>query len=129
MGLLKKYRMVEHAIINSFTKASLETFRSYSSTILLSLVLSHNAAPTTDDVDFAVSVGNCLINLFDVPLPSGATLESVLTSYATILNYAYSKNVLIYEAQTGNRLIDTMMQYGIMGSQMYDFPDYDYVPT
>ena len=133
LRILRLYRMVDRAIINSFTRESLEVFRAMDSGIMLSNVMTHNQAPTTENVDFAYSLGNCLINLFDVPVQSDGSgrnweliLDDVLTSYASVLEYARSKNILVYEAQTGNAGTDVIMKHGIMGTQMYMIPEYDY---
>ena len=123
MRILKKYRMLEHCIINSQTKATLEVFRTLHRTVMLSFVKSHNSAMTQEDVDYVLSLGNCILNLFDIPVPSGENLNTTLTSYATYLTYAQSKNVIVYEAQSTNDDTDIMIQHGIMGTHIREIPD------
>lgn len=123
MRILKKYRMLEHCIINSQTKATLEVFRTLHRTVMLSFVKSHNSAMTQEDVDYVLSLGNCILNLFDIPVPSGENLNTILTSYATYLTYAQSKNVIVYEAQSTNDDTDIMIQHGIMGTHIREIPD------
>lgn len=135
--ILKLYRMLDRAIVNSFTKASLEVIRSLNKSIMLSMVKSHNVAPTIEDVDYVYSLGNCLLNLFDVPLANSdgrngeEQLDDLLSTsaYANVLTYAYEKNVIVYEAQTGNAYTDVLLKHGITGSHMYIIPDYDWHRT
>ena len=133
--ILKLYRMLDRSIINSFTKASLETFRGLDSSIMLSLVIDHNTAPTTSDVDYVYSLGNCILNMFSMPIPSSADtrpyeqqLDDLLSTsaYADVLSYAYTKNVIVYEAQSGTACIDVLLKHGITGLHMTAQPDYDY---
>lgn len=124
ISTLKKYRMLDRAIINSFTYATLKKFREYDSEIMLSLVLNQNTAPAISTVDMVKDIGNCILNLFDVPLPSGSTLDAVLTVYDPVLHYATNNNVPVYEAQTQNTHTDTLLAHGITGSQMTQIPDY-----
>ena len=121
---LKKYRMLDRAIINSFTIATLTKFRELDSSIMLSLVMEQNTAPQTSTIDAVMTLGNCVLNLFDVPLPSGKTLDEVLTGYDPVIRYAINNNVMVYEAQTQNTHTDTLLAHGITGSHMIEIPDY-----
>ncbi len=123
IATLKKYRMMDRAIINSFTIATLMTFREFDKSIMLSLVMNQNTAPTISTVDAVAALGNCLLNLFDVPVPSGSTLDGVLTGYDPIIQYAIDNNVMVYEAQTNNSHTDTLLAHGITGSHMTQIPD------
>ena len=125
IATLKKYRMLDRAIINSFNLATLSKFRTFDSSIMLSLVLEHNTAPMISTVDAVLTLGNCIINLFDVPLPNDTTLDTVLTGYDPVIQYAINNNVMIYEAQTTNAQTDTLLNHGITGSQMIQIPDYN----
>lgn len=125
IATLKKYRMMDRAIINSFTIATLTKLREYDNQIMLSLVMNQNTAPSISTVDAVMTLGNCILNLFDVPLPSGSTLEDVLTSYDPVIRYAINNNVMVYEAQTNNSMTDTLLAHGITGSHMIQIPDYN----
>ena len=116
--------MLDRAIINSFSYATLKKFRAYDSEIMLSLVLNQNTAPSISTVDMVMDLGNCILNLFDVPLPSGSSLSTVLTGYDQVLHYAINNNVPVYEAQTQNTHTDTLLAHGIAGTQMTQIPDY-----
>lgn len=125
IATLKKYRMMDRAIINSFTISTLTKFREFDSSIMLSLVLNQNTAPMVSTVDAVMTLGNCILNLFDVPLPNGSTLDGVLATYDPVIRYAINNNVMIYEAQTTNAQTDTLLAHGITGSHMTEIPDYN----
>lgn len=125
IATLKKYRMMDRAIINSFTIATLTKFREFDSNIMLSLVMNQNTAPSISTVDAVMTLGNCMLNLFDIPLPSGSTLEDILTSYDPVIRYAINNGVMVYEAQTNNSMTDTLLAHGITGSHMTQIPDYN----
>ena len=138
LRILKQYRLLDRAIINSFTKATLETFRSLNPSIMLSLVLNNKQVPTTDDVDYVASLGNCILNLFDVPVSNdipGTNIEDKLeyllsqSSYASVLEYATEKGVIVYDAQTGNAAPEVLIRHGILGSHMVTKPQYDWKRT
>ena len=138
LKILKQYRMLDRAIINSFTKASLETFRALNSSIALSLVLNNKQVPTKADVDYVASLGNCILNLFDVPVSNdipGTNVEDKLeyllsqSSYSEVLEYATEKCVVVYDAQTGNAAPEVLIRHGIMGSHMVVKPQYDWKRT
>lgn len=125
LEVLKKYRMMDRTIINSMTPLSLWYFRGKCHEIMMCYTLNHNQAPTTDDVDMCLALGNCILNLFDVPVPSGGDLDTILTGYASVLDYAYSNGVIVYNAQSGNAHTDILMHHGIMGTHLTAFPDYN----
>jgi len=124
MRVLKKYRMTDHAIINSFSVDSLNIVRGLDADIMLSLVLPHHQAPTISDVDTVYSLGNCLLSYFCFPTEDDADLDTVLTESEEVLNYAYDKNVIVYAGQTANSHTPILMKHGIMGSQMYRKPNH-----
>lgn len=135
LRILTLYRMIDHAIINSFTGATLEIFRSLHPSITLSQVMNHWYIPTHDDVDYVYSLGNCIINLFNVPVQDsvpGTNVEDKLeyllstSEYVDMLDYAHSKNVVLYDAQTGNAAPDVLLRHGIVGAHMTVIPDYDW---
>ena len=138
LRILKLYRMLDRAIVNSFTKSTLEIFRALNSSITLSLVLGHNYIPTNADVNYAYSLGNCNLNLFNVPVDSSVPgtnvedkLENLLSGsdYTAVLEYAHSKNVVLYDAQTGNASPDVLLRHGIVGAHMTIIPVWDWKRT
>lgn len=135
LRILKKYRMLDRCIINSFTKETLEIYRALNPTVMLSMVLDHWAVPTEADVDYVYSLGNCILNLFTLPLPESEDtrpyeqrLDELLSTqaYADVLDYAYGKNVIVYDAQAGTACIDVLLKHGITGLHMTAQPVYDY---
>lgn len=135
LRILTLYRMLDHAIINSFTGATLEIFRTLHPTIMLSQVMNHWYIPTHADVDYVYSLGNCIMNLFNVPVQDSVPgtnvedkLENLLSTneYVDMLEYARSKNVVVYDAQCGNAAPDVLLRHGIVGAHMTIIPDYDW---
>ena len=138
LRILTLYRMLDHCIINSFTKATLEIFRALNPSITLSLVLGCKYIPTNADIDYVVSLGNCNLNLFDIPLDSsvpGTNVEDKLENwlsgpeYTAVLEYAHSKNVVLYDAQVGNAAPDVLLRHGIVGAHMTTIPVWDWKRT
>jgi hypothetical protein len=58
-------------------------------------------------------------------------LENLLSGaeYTAVLDYAHSKNVVLYDAQCGNAAPDVLLRHGIVGAHMYTIPDYDWKRT
>jgi len=119
---LDKYSMRDRAIINGFSYATMKKARKYDNEIMLSWVQNHNYQITTDDVDAALALGNCLITCYDY---SGVNPATSANQSGSVLNYAHSKNVRIYEAIMGEEsLLTNEMIYdkGITGAQLEFIP-------
>lgn len=95
LDCLKKYNMLDNAIINSFTVESLQKFRALDSDIMLSNVLYSQVALTTSHIDTALSLGNCMVAIFAFPFDSA---DTVLSNSAAAITYAKEKGVLVYGA-------------------------------
>ena len=121
--VLDKYSMRTRCIVNSFTEASLRAVRAVDNGIMLSLVTLFEAVPTLDNMNTVKSLGNCLLSVFVFPSENGF---SYLEQGAEALAYARENDIRIYSGQTGNaNEVDTLLQYGITGTQMTVVPNFD----
>ena len=117
---LDKYNMRNNAIINSFTYISLQIARKYDKNIMLSWVQTANHVITTDDVDNAVLLGNAFICGYDY---GNGSPTSITNQSDSVLAYAKSKNVRIYEAiVTSDSQLNQLYDKGISGAQIEYMP-------
>lgn len=95
---LDRYSMRERAIINGFSISTMKKARKYDQNIMLSWVQNYNHQVTTDDVDTANDLGNCLISCFDY---SGSAETKASNQSDVVIAYAKSKDIRLYEAIIG----------------------------
>ncbi len=116
--ILEKYDLVEKCIINSFTKETLEQFRKANKNIMLSNVLDPKATLTKEDIDWAIKMGNCLINLYDFPPVELSKTEK----NNEFIQYARMNDVMIYEAISDEDNVEELYNLGIQGGQYCVIP-------
>lgn len=114
--LVVKYDMIDKCIINSFTKETLEAMRKKDPLIQLSLVWGPNKALTKDVVDFALSLGNCVICIFwfkEYQL-SGQLYEASREAY----EYGQEKGVVFHLAPSDDKeSYNWAKNHGFKGAQ------------
>lgn len=96
LDYLKKYNMLDNAIINSFTIATLQTFRTLNENITLSYVLPAKTVLTNAHIDTAISLGNCQVCLFAFPFD---TSWKIMDDSVSAIEYATQNDILVYGAQ------------------------------
>lgn len=119
---LDTYSMRERTIINGFSHDTMKKARKYDKSIMLSWVQTKNHQLTTQDVDAANALGNCLITCYDY---SGDDQTTITNQDPTVLKYAQSKDIRIYEAIIGYNqyLNNTLFDAGVTGAQLECIPD------
>lgn len=132
-AVLDKYHMRKHCIVNSFTVESLQAVRAVDEDIMLSNVLPARKPLTKEDVDRALSLGNCLVCTFTFPFtdyPEDVNGDGVIDGFDALENskealaYAREKDIRIYSAiNNSNDHIDKLMAYGVMGVQINVAPE------
>lgn len=115
---LDKYNMREKAIINSFTYDVLKIVRKYDKHIMLSWVQTYNHQLTTQDIDKANALGNCLITCYDY---SGTNPTTAANQSNEVIAYAKQKDIRLYEAQIvrdQDLNADVLYDRGFTGAQI-----------
>ena len=113
MDTLKKYRMEDHCVINSYTLATLQEVRKYSDTIPLSMVINLGATLTTEMIDKVIPLGNAIVTMFLYPTDDPISLWD---KSAEALDYAAENDVQIHMAQVGSYAdYSAMVQRGVQG--------------
>ena len=102
--ILSKHDLLEHCVINSFTHATLESFRSLCPTIRLSYVLPLRKVLEKSDVDVAVDFGNCILTTFHFTGKDAVSGYPIMDASADALAYAAIKGVKVYQAQVGSTI-------------------------
>ena len=110
---LRKYDMVDRCVINSYTMQTLETVRLFSRSIPVSMVISHMANATMNDVAKVQNLGNSILTTFYYPDENGAT---TLQTDKPVLDYAHTNGVVVHTAQVKDATeYNTCLKYGIKG--------------
>lgn len=113
MDTLKKYRMEDHCVVNSYTLATLQEVRKYSATIPLSMVINLGAVLTKEMVDKVIPLGNSIVTMFLYPTDNPISLWD---ASAEALAYAAENDVQIHMAQVGSYAdYSAMVQRGVQG--------------
>lgn len=113
MDTLKKYRMEDHCVINSYTVATLQEVRKYNDTIPLSMVIALGATLTKEMVDKVIPLGNSIVTMFLYPTDDPISLWD---QSAEALAYAAENDVQIHMAQVGSYAdYSAMVQRGVQG--------------
>lgn len=113
MDTLKKYRMEDHCVVNSYTLAALQEVRRYSSTIPLSMVISLGTTLTKETVDKVIPLGNSIVTMFLYPTDDPISLWN---QSAEALAYAAENDVQIHMAQVNSYAdYSAMVQRGVQG--------------
>lgn len=113
MVTLKKYRMEDHCVINSYTLATLQEVRKYSDTIPLSMVINLGATLTKAMVDKVIPLGNSMVTMFLYPTDDPISLWD---ASAEALAYAAENDVQIHMAQVNSYAdYSAMVQRGVQG--------------
>ena len=113
METLRKYRMEDHCVINSYTLATLKEVRKYTDSIPVSMVISLGAVLTTEIVDKVIPLDNSIITMFLYPTDNPIELWD---QSEEALNYAMENDVQIHMAQVDNYSdYSAMIQRGVQG--------------
>lgn len=96
MKVIRKYRVENHCVINSFTIETLREVRKYSDTMPLSQVIEHRAQLTREVVDNVIPFENGIVVMFIYPEndPMKYWNES-----KDGIEYAFKNNISIHMAQ------------------------------
>ena len=117
MPLIYKYNMQSNCMINSFTLDSLKLVKEYDDSISLSWIVNDGEL-STEIIDTASDLGNCLLTLFDFPCSSRGGMESIERD-KNLISYAQKKGVILYAAIVESiSYVDKLKRYGISGAQI-----------
>ena len=113
METLRKYRMEDHCVVNSYTLATLKEVRKYSDTIPLSQVINLGDVLTKTVVDNVIPLGNSIVTMFLYPTNNPLELWE---QSAEALEYAAENDVQIHMAQVSSyAAYSAMVQRGVQG--------------
>lgn len=113
MATLRKYRMEDHCMVNSYTLAALQEVRKYSDTIPVSMVINLGTVLTREMVDKVIPLGNSTVTMFLYPTDNPLELWN---QSADALAYAAENDVQIHMAQVGSYSdYADMVQRGVQG--------------
>lgn len=118
-GTLDRLFMRKNCVFNSFTQGTLQLIRAYDEAVPCSYVVANANLPlTTDRIDFAINLKNCIVSSVDYGAGGDVSDET-----QAVIDYALQNGVRLYSGVlTQDAQIDQLLDHGYSGAQLQYVP-------